>query len=110
MLASLTCAVHCALMPLVVSALPLFLQDEWLEWLLVGVSAGVGMSALARGYRQHRHRRALFVLATGLVLVVGGRLLEGETRTTIGVVLVVLGGLCVALAHFLNQRLSYRRI
>ena len=45
--ASLACAVHCALMPLVVTLLPLvglgFLADERTEWALLGLSAPAGV-------------------------------------------------------------------
>ncbi|MBB6050205.1 MerC domain-containing protein [Armatimonas rosea] len=108
--ASLACAAHCALMPLLVSALPLFLQDERLEWALVGSSAGLGISSLVRGYRRHQRRLALVVLALGLLLLVLGRLTEeAGGQGYRGVVLVVLGGLGVALAHFLNHHLSCPR-
>lgn len=108
--ASLACAAHCALMPLLVSALPLFLQDARLEWALVGSSAGLGISSLVRSYRRHQRRLALVVLTLGLLLLVLGRLTEeagGHGHG--GVVLVVLGGLVVALAHFLNHHLSCPR-
>jgi MerC mercury resistance protein len=105
MLASLACAVHCALMPLVLSALPLVLHDERLEWGLVGLSAGLGVGSLTRGYRKHRRALALGVLGLGLALLVSGRFAE-EVGANAGLGLVVLGGLLVALAHFLNHRLS----
>jgi hypothetical protein len=103
--ASLGCAIHCALMPLFLSVLPLFLQSERLEWVLVGVSAGLGLTSLALGYHRHRIKLPLCVLALGLALLVSGRFVE-EAEGVGGVALVVIGGLGVALGHLLNHRQS----
>ena len=112
--ASLTCAVHCALMPLVVTLLPLvglsFLADERMEWVLLGASALLGSSSLCLGYREHRKRQALLILSLGLTALVTGRLLEehhleGHHLEAAGVIGVVLGGCTVAAAHFVNRRL-----
>jgi hypothetical protein len=105
MIASLGCAVHCALMPLVLGVLPAVFHEERLEWALVGVSAGLGVGSLVRGYRRHRTVLALCVLGLGLALLVTGRFVE-EAGGDGGVALVVLGGVVVAFSHFLNHRLS----
>ncbi len=107
MMASLACAAHCAVMPLAVGLLPLlglgFLKDERLEWILVGTSAGLGMGSLIRGYRCHQQKRPLVILALGLALLISGRLAEATGRSS-GVILVVAGGIIVAMAHYLNQQ------
>ncbi len=107
--ASLACAVHCALMPLVVALLPLvglgFLADERTEWALLALSAVLASSSLGLGYRQHRRRQALLVLSLGLTALVTGRILEERHFEMVGVVGVVLGGCTVAAAHFINRRL-----
>ncbi len=109
--ASLTCAVHCALMPVVVTLLPLlglsFLADERTEWGLLGLSALLGLSSLCLGFREHRSRRALAVLAVGLTVLALGRVTEEHRVGAVGVVLVVLGGCIVATSHFLNRRLCH---
>jgi hypothetical protein len=107
--ASLACAIHCALMPLVITLLPLvglsFLADERIEWALVGSSAVLGISSLCLGRREHGSRRALAVLSVGLALLVLGRMMEQLHIGVWGVIIVVLGGVTVAGAHFLNRRL-----
>lgn len=109
--ASLACAVHCAALPLVVTLLPLaglgFLADERVEWALVGASAVLGVTSLCLGYREHRSRRALAVLAAGLALLAGGRIAEsrGLLAEPLGVALVVAGGLSIAAAHLVNRAL-----
>lgn len=107
--ASLACAVHCAVMPLVVTLLPLlglsFLADERMEWMLLGLSALLGSCSLCLGYREHRKWQALLPLSLGLTALVLGRLLEERHSEAAGVAGVVLGGCMVAAAHFVNRRL-----
>lgn len=107
--AALTCAVHCAAMPLVITLLPLFgltfLADERLEWGLLALSASLGVSSLCLGYREHRSRRALAVLAVGLSLLALGRISEEREWGRWAVLVVVAGGSTVAASHLLNRRL-----
>ena len=107
--ASLVCAVHCALMPLVITLLPLvglgFLSSEPVEWLLLGLSTLLGVSSLCLGYRRHRSRRALCVLAVGLGLIATGRTIEMREIQGPSVLLVVCGGVTIAGAHLVNRHL-----
>jgi hypothetical protein len=107
--ASLVCAIHCALMPLCITLLPLvglaFLASEWVEWCLVGLSAVIGVTSLCLGYRRHRSPRALSLLAGGLALIALGRMLERGGIARWGVPILVAGGLLVATAHWINRRL-----
>ncbi len=107
--ASLTCAVHCAVMPLVVTLLPLlgltFLADERLEWGLLALSASLGVSSLCFGFREHGSRRALVILAVGLSLLALGRVSEERAWGWWAVPAVVVGGCTVAASHLLNRRL-----
>ena len=107
--ASLLCAVHCALMPLLVTLLPLvglgFLATEPVEWALVTVSCLLGVSSLRLGFREHGKRRALAVLALGLALLVLGRVSEAREWGSWGVPALVAGGCVVMLSHVINGRL-----
>lgn len=109
--ASLLCALHCALMPIFVTALPLlglsFLATEPVEWALMGVSALLGCSSLCLGYREHRSRRALLVLSIGLALLVLGRVGEERGWEPFGAPLMVCGGLIVATSHLINRKLCH---
>ncbi len=111
--ASSLCALHCAVMPLLVTLLPLlglsFLASEATEWLLFGASAIIGVSSLCLGFRTHRSRRALSVLAVGLALLALGRMMEHQTMhgqtSRWGVPILVCGGLIVAASHIVNRAL-----
>jgi hypothetical protein len=107
--AALACALHCAVMPLALTLLPLaglsFLAGEAAEWALVGLSAVLGTASLCLGYRAHRSRRALALLAAGLALLAAGRIAEEREWEPWGVPLVVAAGLTVGAAHLVNRRL-----
>ena len=107
--ASLMCAVHCAVMPLVITFLPLvglaFLSDPRLEWVLFAVSAAIGITSLRLGFLEHRSWRALAVLIIGLGTLATGRIAEACALGWWAVPLVVAGGLTVAFAHRVNRRL-----
>jgi hypothetical protein len=111
MTASLACAVHCAAMPLVITLLPLvglgFLANEWVEWLLVGLSALLGVASLCLGYRHHRSRRAFAILSVGLAFIVIGRIAEERDLPMYGVPFLVFGGCVMAAAHWVNRRLCH---
>ncbi|GAB4456491.1 MAG: hypothetical protein OHK0029_14550 [Armatimonadaceae bacterium] len=107
--ASFLCAMHCALMPLVITLLPLvglqFLAEGWVEWVLIGTAAVIGITSLCLGFREHRSRRALAVLAAGISLVVLGRVSEQYEWGEWGVPVLVLGGITIAGSHLLNRKL-----
>ena len=109
MTASLLCAVHCAVMPMIITLLPLlglgFLANDWLEWGFVGISAALGVASLCMGFRTHRSRRALWILGAGLALLVLGRIAEKNHMGVMGVPVVVAGGCTVAASHFLNRKM-----
>ncbi len=108
-IASFACAIHCALMPLLVTALPLlglsFLASEPVEWALLACSALLGTLALWVGYRQHRAGWMFGVLGVALVLLVGGRVAEEGGIEVWGQALMVLGGLAMMSAHLINRKL-----
>ena len=107
--ASFLCAIHCALMPLVVTLLPLlglsFLASEPVEWALLGASATLGSLSLCLGFRKHRKRRVFMVLAIALALLVAGRIFHEHHFGAWGPILMVLGGFSMMGAHLLNHSL-----
>src|SRR5919106_6199390 len=77
--AASVCAVHCIMLPLFVSALPLvglgFLMAEQTEWTFVGLSFAAGFLSLVPSYvRRHRKGRPLILFSAGLALILIARL------------------------------------
>jgi hypothetical protein len=93
-------------MPLLLSCFPLAVArvylSERIEGLLVVGSVLLSAAALCRGFRVHRRRRILLLLALACGLIAVGRLvaeapLEGA--------LVAGGSLCLAAGNLLNHHL-----
>jgi MerC mercury resistance protein len=110
-LAALTagaCAVHCAVLPLAIAAVPAvgaaWLTDERLGNAALMLSVLLAVLALTRGCLQHRSARPAGVAAAGFAaLVVAEAALESSLLGR--AVLSGSGGLLVAGAHLLNRSL-----
>ncbi len=107
--ASCLCAIHCALMPFIITMLPLlglsFLASEPVEWTLLLSSATLGTLSLCAGFREHRSRRVFAVLGMALALLVAGRIFHEHHIGIWGPVFMVLGGFSMMGAHLLNHAL-----
>jgi len=106
--ASALCAVHCALMPFVITLLPLvgleFLSSIWVEIGVIALSLVVGISSLIPSYlKYHRKLLPIVLLLIGFLLIFGTHLLHFHELEPI---LVPLGGIGIALAHYINWRLN----
>lgn len=114
MLGSLLCAVHCALMPLLLALLPalgvgaLGLGD--IDQMVVVFATVLGITSLTLGFRRHRAFRAWALLVPGLLLVWAGSFTTLHDHSAAHVLLMVAGGLLIAGAHLLNLRLSHQAV
>ena len=73
--ASLACAIHCAVLPLFFSSLPVFgleiLHNKIFEYSMIGLAAVIGCYSLYHGFKKHHHKKLpLFVFITGLIFLV----------------------------------------
>jgi hypothetical protein len=73
--ASLACAVHCALLPMFLTSLPLFginiIHNIYFEAGMVLLAFGIGSYSFYHGYRRHHHSYVPFILfGTGIALLV----------------------------------------
>jgi len=107
--ASFLCAIHCALMPFIITMLPLlglsFLASEPVEWTLLLSSATLGTLSLCAGFREHRSRRVFAMLGMALALLVAGRIFHERHVGWLGPIFMVMGGFSMMGAHLLNQML-----
>lgn len=106
--ASTLCAVHCALMPFVITFLPLigleFLAESWVEISITVLSIAVGIGSLIPSYRKYHHKKKpLMILMIGFILIFGAHFLGFHELEPI---LVPLGGFCIAASHYFNWKLS----
>ena len=72
--AAVACAIHCALLPLFITALPLFgvniLDNIYFEIGMIAVAFVIGGLTLSHGYRKHHHKLIpLFLFIAGMILL-----------------------------------------
>lgn len=102
--ASLACAIHCALLPLFLTSLPLFginiIENKSFEAGMILLAFFVGSYSLYHGYRKHHHS-----LLPGLLFVMGfAFLVVKEFYVHYMTWLLVPAVLLIISAHILNYR------
>ena len=112
---SLACAVHCALLPVLIAALPSLGIAAWLsdgfERGFVLFATLLGLFSLIWGYRRHRALRALGLLLPGLaILWLSVLYLPLHTSTVPHAIAMTLGGTLVGLGHLVNLRLNHSHV
>ena len=101
---SVACAIHCALLPLFLTSLPLFgtniIHNITFEIGMILLAFGIGGYSLYHGYRKHHHRfLPLLVFSVGFIfLVLKQFFVRYETWLLIPAVLFIVS------AHFFNYR------
>jgi hypothetical protein len=105
--ASGACAVHCAVLPLLLAAMPVVglspLLDDRVEWAFMLGAAMIGGMAHLRAYRRnHRHVAPGAIFGFGFSLVLGARLLLEEGP--LGPWTAVVGAVLAAASHYANLR------
>lgn len=105
---SIICAVHCALLPVLLTSLPVFgvdiIENSYFEWGMILLAFLIGCYALYHGYIKHHKSFLPFVLfAMGFVMLVLKQLLEQhEIWLLAGAVTLIIA------AHYINYRRCHR--
>ena len=112
--ASFLCAVHCALLPLVLATLPAlglsFLADHRYERGFIAFASVLAVTTFIVGYRKHRRFRAFWFLLPGILLLAAGIIVDSEAGAMTHAVLVAMGGTLVAVSHLTNLRLAHGHV
>jgi len=101
---SLACAIHCALLPLFLTTLPLFginiIHNIFFEGGMVFLAFCIGSYSFYHGYRRHHHHTLPFIMfGIGMALLVMKLFfIQYETWLLIPAVTLIIG------AHILNFR------
>lgn len=107
--ASLACAVHCAVVALMLGVMPAasFLAAPWIEWAFLAVSTLVGLCALLPGFRVHRLRAPLLLFCTGISALIALRL-KHVTSPSVEVLVVIAAAVALIAAHWQNRGALHR--
>jgi uncharacterized membrane protein YfcA len=106
--ASFGCVIHCLLTPILLSASAVFAHflppDERVHRFLALLIAMIGGIALLRGYRAHRRRTVIYLMAAGLAAIFCGAFLGDRLPghwAEVGI--TFLGSLLMISSHRLNH-------
>ena len=99
---SIACAIHCAVLPLFLSSLPLFgldiLHNKIFEYSMIGLAGIIGCSALYHGYKKHHHKKLpLLIFNTGFLFLV-----LKEFFISLEFILLIPAAIFIISAHILN--------
>ena len=102
--ASVACAIHCAVLPLLLTSLPVFginiIDNLAFEYGMILLALGIGGWSLYHGYKHHHHQRLpLLVFGLGMVL-----LLAKEIFHEWKLLFLIPAVIAIVIAHFVNFR------
>ena len=102
---SVACAIHCALLPLLFTSLPLIgidvISNTFFEYAMIFLAFVVGVYALLHGYKKHHHQLIPIYFFTAGMLLLSGKQIFHEYRYWL---LFPAIGLIIY-AHLLNYNL-----
>ena len=105
---SLACAIHCALLPILLSSLPLFginiIHNSFFEWGMIGLAFLVGSYSLFHGYfKHHRSLIPVFIFFIGFIFLV-----LKQFYPPLEYLFLTLAVALIISAHFYNYRLCHQ--
>lgn len=105
---SVICAIHCALLPLIMTSLPLFginiIHNLIFEWSMIALAFVVGSYALFHGYiKHHRSLLPVAIFSVGFTL-----LLLKQVFHEIQFWLLIPAVALIISAHYYNYRLCHK--
>ncbi len=102
---SLACAIHCAILPLMLTSLPLFginiIHNLYFEWLMISIAFAVGIYALYHGYiTHHRSSTPVWLFSVGMLFLITKQVFPAyELWLLIPAVVLIIS------AHYMNYKL-----
>lgn len=102
---SVACAIHCAILPLVLTSFPLFgvelIHNLWFEYLMILIAFCVGAYSLYHGRKKHHHSWIpMITFGTGILFLVAKVIFHD-----LQLWLLLPAVLLIVTAHFLNYKL-----
>ncbi|MBL6731116.1 MAG: MerC domain-containing protein [Bacteroidia bacterium] len=106
--ASGLCAIHCALVPLILTFTPLlslgFFDSPLFEWIMIGSSVTLALTSFINGYYKHHHSdEPLSIMLIAFIFFTLGHPRDIETLVT--PICMTFGGIIMAYAHYRNWKL-----
>ncbi len=108
MATSVACAIHCALLPVILTSLPVFgvniIHNSYFEWGMIAVAFFVGSYSLAHGYlKHHRNTLPLKLFSAGFIFLVLKQLFP-----KLEYVFLFFAVCLILCAHFINYKYCHQ--
>jgi hypothetical protein len=102
---SMACAIHCAILPVLVTTLPIFginiIHNSFFEWGMISLAFLVGSYSLFHGYiKRHRSFTPVLIFFTGFIFLVLKQFFDYLEYSFLAIAVIFIIG-----AHFYNYRL-----
>jgi hypothetical protein len=105
---SVACAIHCAILPLAISSLPLFginiIENPLFEYGMIALAFVVGSYSLYHGFKKHHHSWLPFILFSfGMFFLIIKQIFHNWH-----LYLLIPAVVLIILSHFLNYKFCRR--
>jgi len=105
---SVLCAIHCALLPVLMSTLPVFginiIHNLFFEWGMIALAFVVGSYSLFHGYiKHHRSLKPVLLFSIGFVFLILKQFFFQHD-----ILFLLVAVTCIISAHYYNYRLCHR--
>ncbi len=105
---SVACAIHCAVLPVLMSSLPVFgvniIDNSFFEWSMIGLAFVVGSYSLFHGYIKHHHSFVpVLIFSIGFSFLVLKQFFHSNANW-----FLLIAVSFIISAHYYNYRLCHR--
>lgn len=102
--ASVACAIHCALLPVFITSLPLFgvdiIDNKLFEIGMIALAAAIGSYSLYHGYKKHHHQiLPLVIFGLGIGFLVAKQIWHEQQLWLLAPAVALIVG-----AHYINYK------
>ena len=105
---SVACAIHCALLPVLITTLPVFginiIHNHFFEWCMIGLAFVVGAYSLFHGFVKHHHNYTpVLIFTMGFIFLVLKQFFHQFEYAFLALAVAL-----IITAHFYNYRLCHQ--
>lgn len=105
---SVACAIHCALLPVLVSTLPIFginiIHNSFFEWGMIGLAFIVGFYSLFHGFiKHHRSYFPIIIFSIGFIFLVLKQFFHQFEYLFLAIAVLL-----IISAHYYNYKLCHK--
>ena len=105
---SVACAIHCALLPVLITTLPVFginiIHNHFFEWSMIGLAFVVGAYSLFHGFVKHHHNYTpVLIFTMGFIFLVLKQFFHQFEYAFLALAVAL-----IITAHFYNYRLCHQ--